>query len=189
MKIMGIDPSLTGTGVCILETPNTIIFDKEIITKDKNTERLITISRELKTILTLYIPELICLEGYAYANPNQAHQLGELGGIIRILLHEYNYKKRNNNLKIIQPTTLKKFITSKGNCKKELILKEVYKQFNYDTDSNNIADAFALTMVGLPILVPEEYEKLTKVRKEVINKILEEKENVRSRKPRRRKKQ
>jgi Holliday junction resolvasome RuvABC endonuclease subunit len=42
------------------------------------------------------------------------------------------------------PGTIKKFVTGKGNAKKELILKEVFRKFEFDTSDNNIADAFAI---------------------------------------------
>jgi hypothetical protein len=47
-------------------------------------------------------------------------------------IHQYN------------PSAIKKFITGRGNCKKELVLKEVYRKFGFDTTINDIADAFAL---------------------------------------------
>jgi crossover junction endodeoxyribonuclease RuvC len=48
----------------------------------------------------------------------------------------------------VPPCNLKKFVTGKGNCAKELIIKEVYKRWGFDTDNNNIADAYGLAMMG-----------------------------------------
>ena len=47
-------------------------------------------------------------------------------------------------IRAMVPGTIKKFVTGKGNAKKELILKEVFRKFGFDTSDNNIADAFAI---------------------------------------------
>lgn len=46
--------------------------------------------------------------------------------------------------RIVTPGEVKKFVTGKGNAKKELIIKEVYKRYGFDTDINDIADAYAI---------------------------------------------
>lgn len=183
-NILGIDPSLTATGTC-LQTEESI-YPEEIIIPEKGPLRLIKIRESISGIINSYSPNLIILEGYAFGRINQAHQLGELGGVIRVLLYENGFKE-GRDLFIIPPTTLKKFVLGKGIGKKELILKEVYKRWNFDTDSNNIADAFALSQLGGCILNQEEYNVLNKSQKEVIDKIKgandeKHKHNVRSRK-------
>lgn len=44
----------------------------------------------------------------------------------------------------VNPQTIKRFITGKGNVSKALVLKEVYKKFGYDTDIDDLADAYAI---------------------------------------------
>ncbi len=60
----------------------------------------------------------------------------------------FNFKGgvSDSTVKIITmvPGQIKKFITGKGNAKKELILKEVFRRYDFDTSDNNIADAFAI---------------------------------------------
>jgi hypothetical protein len=41
------------------------------------------------------------------------------------------------------PSQIKKYI-GKGNIKKEVVIKEVYKRWGYDTNINDLADAYAL---------------------------------------------
>ncbi|MGD2073064.1 MAG: hypothetical protein PVG65_06210, partial [Candidatus Thorarchaeota archaeon] len=49
---------------------------------------------------------------------------------------------------VIAPSTLKKFVTGKGNCKKELILLKVYQKFEIEFDNHNLADAFSLAKMA-----------------------------------------
>lgn len=42
------------------------------------------------------------------------------------------------------PNQIKKFISGKGNCGKDIVVKEVYKKFGFDTDVNDLADAYAI---------------------------------------------
>ena len=44
----------------------------------------------------------------------------------------------------VTPGEVKKFITGKANTKKELVLKEVFKRYAFDTDINDVADAYAI---------------------------------------------
>jgi len=45
---------------------------------------------------------------------------------------------------VFTPPQIKKFVTGKGNAKKELIIKEVYKKWGFETDNHNTADAYAV---------------------------------------------
>ena len=71
--------------------------------------------------------------------------LGENGGVIRFLLISKYPKAKFLE---VPPTTLKKFVTGSGKGEKSLMLKEVYKTYNFDTNNDNIADAFALCKLG-----------------------------------------
>lgn len=44
----------------------------------------------------------------------------------------------------VRPTEMKKFITGKGNAKKEVVMKDVYKKHGFDTNVLDISDAFAV---------------------------------------------
>ena len=52
----------------------------------------------------------------------------------------------------------KKFLTGKGDCDKDLILKEVYKRYRnpdgtpIDLENDNIADAINMNMIGRALL-------------------------------------
>jgi len=48
----------------------------------------------------------------------------------------------------VAPSQLKKFGTGTGQCKKEVVIKEVFKRFGVDTNDNNEADAIVLVHLG-----------------------------------------
>lgn len=94
--------------------------------------------------------DVVCLEGYAFGRPNQAHQIGELGGVVRLTL----YARRRPFVEI-PPAVVKKLATGNGGAKKEAVLVEAVKRLEYPGADNNCADALwilqaALHHYGLP---------------------------------------
>jgi crossover junction endodeoxyribonuclease RuvC len=120
LKIVGIDASLTSTGIVVLNEG--YVYTDTIQRKSTGVERLIEI-RELVR-LAVSGADLVAIEGYAFARPNQAHQIGELGGVLRVMFHE-------EKIKYIEaaPSAVKKFATGKGNAKKEDVVLSVYKRW------------------------------------------------------------
>ena len=114
-----------------------------------------------------YDPEIICLEGYSFGSRGRAvFQTGELGGLVRVLLHKTGIKWIE-----IPPSQVKKFATGKGNCGKDLILQQVYKRWGMEFKTSDEADAFVLAKIGTILLGHEE--KLIKAQEEVLG-VLEE---------------
>lgn len=139
---IGIDASLTGTGVVCLKG-DTIASSQRLDTKLKGVERLVAIEERLKHFVNHFNPDLVLLEGYAYAAKNQAHQIGELGGVIRTMLHKHNI-----NWIEVAPPQVKKFATGKGNAQKDLVMLNVYKKWGAEFVSNDEADAYVLAKIG-----------------------------------------
>lgn len=144
--VMGIDPSLTSTGVVVLENGN-LILHETLEVKEKGIARLLTLQNILQNKLQLFSPSLVVVEGYAFARSNQAHQMGELGGMIRMLLTQKQVPWLE-----VAPSQAKKFATGKGNAAKELILMNVLKRWGVEFDSSDEADAFVLAKIGQAVL-------------------------------------
>ena len=70
--------------------------------------------------------------------------MGAVHYLIRIFLFQNNIKH-----KIIAPTELKKFVTGKGQCKKDLILLNVFKKWGVEFDNSDLADAYGLARMAL----------------------------------------
>lgn len=144
---VGIDPSFTGTGVIILDEDTNIKTQKLITTNSKNSveERLIKIIQEITFITTQEENVKVYLEGPSYSsNGAFALQMGALHYYIRIFLY-----KNNIQYEVIAPSKLKKFVTGKGNCKKELMLLKIFKKWDVEFEDNNLADAYALARMAL----------------------------------------
>jgi len=145
---VGIDASFSGTSVVIIDGNCNVIKQMLITTKHQDTQfdiekRILYIASELN-ILLYYMNEydlnLVCLEGLSYGSTGEAIlQIAALNYFIRIFLF-------NNNIPyiVVSPTTLKKFVTGKGNVKKNLMLKEVYKKWGVDFNDDNLCDAYSL---------------------------------------------
>jgi len=165
--VMGIDPSLNNTAYCFLgvqEQPKTC---KIRVGKKKGVPRLLHIERNIEPLLLSYQPELIVIEGYSYASTNQAHQTGELGGILRRMFHIYGVRWIE-----VAPPILKKFITGKGNADKNLVLLNVYKRWGLDLKSDDEADAFGLAKIGTYLLGADDSD-LIRPQQEALKKIRE----------------
>lgn len=151
MLVVGIDPSLTNTGVVILDDKGELKSQKLFHSKPQP-NRIKRIDKLLGDVFCFIIdninhhaPILFGLEGYSYGSQHFAHQLGELGGILRYKLYISNWY----NTVEYAPTMVKKFTTGKGNAKKDLILLNVFKKYGYETDSPDIADAYAIAKLRL----------------------------------------
>ena len=82
----------------------------------------------------------IAIEGYAFASQTgKALDRVELGGAFRLWLYSIGAK-----IIEVPPSTLKKYVTGKGNGEKSLMLREVFRKWGYEAKDDNAADAFAL---------------------------------------------
>jgi len=105
--------------------------------------RLIHIRDYLSAIIKA--EDVVYIEGLSYGSIGAAKaQMSAVHYVIRLFLHE-----REIRYKVIAPTVLKKFVTGKGQCKKDLILLKVFKKWGVEFDSNDLADAYSLARMAL----------------------------------------
>ena len=155
--IVGIDPSLTGTAVCALDATSSSIlrvctFDvpKGLVGVARLNFLAKVLNKNLQTISAFGKPELF-IEGYAFGARGQSvFNLGELGGIYRLLL-----AKQWGGYYEVPPTSLKKFITGKGNSNKQVMLEKTFRKYGIGSEilqDDNQVDAFGLAHFGLSFL-------------------------------------
>lgn len=176
MIFIGLDLSLTGTGVTILRDRKPpemhLIKSKPPGEKSPKTEieRIIEIKKEIiEKIEENGKPDLVAIEGLAYMVKN-ATALTQLSGL-NYMVREYLFKN-DIPFVIVAPTSLKKFITGNGVAKKDLMLMEVYKKFGVEIKDDNIADAFSLAK--LAEAVAKRPKELFKYEEEVVNLVGEQ---------------
>ena len=95
----------------------------------------------------------ICMEGYSNASKFGREQAGELGAIVKLAIYDYFDRSADayGDLRyptIVQPSTLKKFVTGNGAAKKNNMLLAVFKKWGFETSDDNLADAFALAQLA-----------------------------------------
>ena len=146
---VGIDPSINATGLIVLDSNANIIEQKLFSVKsEKFEEGLLKYEQEIGFIPKIVNLQSVYLEGPAYQATGQVIlQMGALHFMTRLFLF-----KNRVNYKIIAPGTLKKFVTGKGNSKKDLMLLKVYKRWGVEFDDHNLCDAYGLARMAL-----EEY--------------------------------
>jgi Holliday junction resolvasome RuvABC endonuclease subunit len=178
IRVLGIDASLNKTGLVELTdgemtnywyaTNNHSLFKKigvdhalsfEIDTKDVDHQksailRLIAIEKLFTTFFKEHTYDYIGMEDYALGMSRGSHQLGEVGGLIRMILY-----KNGVPFRLQDPNTIKQFTTNHGNADKVLMKKAVASDFNVvfkfdnltdkqnDSVSEDLVDAFAIAQL------------------------------------------
>lgn len=148
MRIMGLDPS-SNTGYAILDEDGNLVKAGVIHYKPEADRfaRYEKYERKIKGYIADYDVDLVIVEGFSFAGKfNNSFQY-ELGTVYRMMLYKHDIAFVE-----VPPTTLKKFITGKGNSKKDMILLGVYKNWDFDPTDDNEADAYGLAQFGRGII-------------------------------------
>lgn len=138
---MGIDQSYSGFAIALLSGSS---YRVEVYKSEKKgTDRLRDIQIYLEGVLQSYIVKDVAMEGYAYG-VQMAHMAGELGGMVKLTLLEYNIYPL-----IVAPSMLKKYVTGKGTgIQKNQMLLNIYKKWGIEFTDDNAADAYALAKLA-----------------------------------------
>ena len=172
MTTIGLDLSLAKTGYTILHN-STLVSSVLIKSKplgDTYTDELLRIMgivSSVQEIVQKYTPTIAVIENLAFGiqKTTSLTQLAGLSFLIRMML--YNTEIR---FCMVSPGSLKKFVTGKGNADKNVIMMEIYKQYNHSALDDNEADSYALAALGLAVL-GKNINKLTKPQSEVVSLI------------------
>jgi crossover junction endodeoxyribonuclease RuvC len=141
-RILAVDPSLTATGWA-LTAHGAIGWQGTWPPGDRTgVVRLAYLRRLLGAALDDNAIELVAIEGYAMAKAQGAHQLGELGGIYRMVCYD-----RRVPFVEIPPASVKRYATGNGNANKDDVLLAAVRRLGYEGRSKDEADAlWILTM-------------------------------------------
>jgi hypothetical protein len=145
VRVAGIDQSYTGFGFSIDGESKKRAFPSSRY--DSDTHRLAAIEDWFMSWLRNQSKaglDLVVREGYANGAKFGRELAGELGGVVNLsTLYVVGHPPL-----IVPPTSLKKFVTGKGNAKKNEMLLGVYKQWGVSFSDDNQADAYALEKFG-----------------------------------------
>lgn len=148
---IGIDQSLTGFALSAVAIADPSKHSTWVYkARGTGVERLKDIQLWLwekidNLVRTEHPVENIAMEGTVVAS-HAATALGELSGAVRLTLLDYfcgEPPECTYPLKV-PPMTLKKYVTGKGNAKKQEMLLQVYKRWGVEFTDDNAADAYSL---------------------------------------------
>lgn len=152
---LGIDPSITNTGLVILNEQGILcgafnfhnIFIKLHKSKSLHEDtirRIFMMDNIFRNILLLFNHKKIhaSIEGYSYASVGKLAQIGELCGSYKLILLSWDI-----DYLVIPPNNIKKYASGKGNADKEIVTKHALKELsNYDLSkvkiTSDICDAY-----------------------------------------------
>ncbi len=145
MPFLGIDQSLNGTGLCLLATdassarlstvnPGNLVGGKRLVAiKDA----LVALGRSVEWRL-----DFAAIEGYSMGSVNRPFDLGEVGGIIRLILTDNNV-----SYEIVPPVLVKKFATGTTGATKDVMVAAA-KALGVMPNTDDEADAYFLARLA-----------------------------------------
>jgi crossover junction endodeoxyribonuclease RuvC len=135
--LIGIDPGLAVTAWAESGGDSGIIQPSQ-----SGMARLVEILAALQKA-EVHLADGIAIEGYSFGSPYRAHQLGELGGGIRMWLWQCATPYID-----VAPPTLKKFATGSGRAKKDELRLAVWKRWGKEFKTEHEVDAFVLAKIA-----------------------------------------
>ena len=147
LRIIGLDPSLSSTGVSTHEGTFTVRFGS------KRPPRIADADDWLRTRIRViqgevakacWAADVVFIEGFSRGSIQKREELGHLGYAIRETLANLSVPYVD-----IAPTVLKKFATGKGNASKEQVFSAAVKLLGLDPSAkDDEADALWLRELG-----------------------------------------
>lgn len=144
MKITAFDLSLTCPGIAVYDHAAGIQVGN-LKNDRRGMDRLAYLRRQVLAVAAH--SDLVLIEGYAFARPNQAHQIGELGGVVRLALFEARLRVLE-----VSPASVKKLACGKGNAPKDEVLLAAVRRLGYAGTSSDEADARWVLEAGLHLM-------------------------------------
>lgn len=140
--VVGIDSALRNIGVCFWYPARDHVVELIRFPKLQGTHRLVAIVKRVRELVEEHRPDLAAIEGYSYNSVGKWFDLGEVGGAIKVDLMLHGVETI-----VVQPASLKKFVTNNGQASKNRMVREVnehYLQNEKPVKNDNIADAVGL---------------------------------------------
>jgi crossover junction endodeoxyribonuclease RuvC len=159
MRIMGIDGSLSCTGVAVVED-NEVLYMDGIASNNKDDlkDRIYLLQQTIKELIDKYKPQVIVIEDvFMYMNSKTVIDLARLNGALLALCSKLGVK-----VILYPPSTHKKASTGDGRATKDFTIRKVEEYFNItvpylltakgnikkknneELKNDNIADALSL---------------------------------------------
>lgn len=163
MRYLGVDQSLSGTGLCLLGSQGEVLALQTVDPgKRRDAERLAFIRDAVRELF----PDVsrVAFEGYSYGSFGNAHfQLGEIGGVLQVAAWDAGI-----SYETVPPALLKKYANGNPHATKEAVI-EAAQRLGITPEDDNQADAFFLASIAKDLDAKEMPR--TRARIEVIHRI------------------
>ena len=135
--IVAIDPGVSKIATAYVKDGEVFIEKKCVNVPEPLPQRLARLDDWLGEFLSDIQPDFLYLEGFAYSASHKAHDLGAVGGIVRLrAIREYD-----EGLRVVAPKKIKKLATGKGNASKPQMLAEAVRRLSYAGHDHDEVDA------------------------------------------------
>lgn len=144
--VIGVDPSIRSTGVCWNRLASAAIkYDKNKVLWGGE-QRIQLITAEIINICRVYESDLVVIEDILNTGKNAGNAIinGMLQGAIR-----YKMMSEGFDYLVVNPTTLKKFATGKGNADKTAMALAAYQRDGIEFNTSDECDAWWLRQFGM----------------------------------------
>ena len=170
MIVLGLDLSLTGTGMCVVESNagdgKGLLATINTTAKTRTEDRLISIRRTIAQASNG--ADAAIIEGLSYGSVGGAQaERSALHWMVRVDLYQLGVP-----YVIVTPMSLKKFVCGTAKAEKSMMIREVYRRWNVEAKNDNEADAAALAHLGLVYYGQAEHQTIAQ--QEVVFKLKKE---------------
>lgn len=147
MNVLGIDPSLTGTGFSYRNAEG-VVTGTISPGKLRGAARLCYLRDRFLSVLSATPIDLVVYEGYSMNSKfGRLADLGELGGVLKVAMHD-----RSVPYLIVPPSNLKMFATGNGGLRgdagKKIMAQAAADHLGRTLPTYDEADAFFLMLLG-----------------------------------------
>ena len=141
---LGIDQSLQRTGLVVLGIDGELRHRQPVATGSlRGAPRLAAIRDTVRAVIREHKPSHAALEGYSYGSTGKVFQLGEVGGILQLLLLDEGIP-----FTIIAPAQLKKYVANNHQADKATMLRKTAEKWGVSFgDEDDVCDAYGLAQV------------------------------------------
>jgi Holliday junction resolvasome RuvABC endonuclease subunit len=152
---VGIDQALGHTGVAVVGDAGDLITLRTIVPRGiVGVARLAYIRDELTRTLSGLTLRQAAVEGYAYEAIGRTFDLGEVGGVVRLLLHDLHVP-----FLVVAPAALKKYVSGNPQASKERMRVATHKKWGIDIDQDDACDAYGLARVARTYAVGKSLDR------------------------------
>lgn len=157
MNVVGIDPSLTRSGLVVLgmrlSTGHPQVLSEGVITPAAGYRplRLRTVREGVQAVLRTWAPRLVAMEAEVWmASVAQGSDQAAVQAMLQDLLFDWlQHAPPGTRFLSINTSQVKKYV---GATQKDQMLKEVYRRYDFDTPDHNIADAYTIARIGWDLM-------------------------------------